>query len=71
VKDVASQKDDKTGSDATPTKEAPQMQEDNTQLLREQEEKRNKLREERNEISRQVILLFWNICLHQKVTIIL
>ena len=47
------QNEEKTGSDATPTEENPQTQEE-SRLLQEQEEKRSKLREERNEISRQV-----------------
>ena len=54
VKDIANQNDENTDSNATPTEETSQK-EDDTQLLKEQEEKRAKLREERNEISRQVI----------------
>ena len=54
VKDIANQNDEKADSNDTPTEETSQK-EDDTQLLKEQEEKRAKLREERNEISRQVI----------------
>ena len=54
VKDITNQNDEKTDNNATPTEETSQK-EDDTQLLKEQEEKRAKLREERNEISRQVI----------------
>ena len=54
IKDIANQNDENTDSNATPTEETSQK-EDDTQLLKEQEEKRAKLREERNEISRQVI----------------
>ena len=53
VNNEVHQNEAKTGSDATPTEENPQTQEE-SRLLQEQEEKRTKLREERNEISRQV-----------------
>ena len=50
---MVNQNEEKTDSDATPTEENPQTLEE-SRLLQEQEEKRVKLREERNEISRQV-----------------
>ena len=54
------EEEDKDDDVTATTEPSPEEEEENSQLLREQEEKCKKLREDRNEISRQV----WYYTMH-------